>query len=197
MSGTEETTTPSTPASLDERIDNSIFTLPPDFGMKVLSFVTQTVKFLASAITGVTTVAKDIYRAVQPNVYVFFKDSTFPYRVADYNLAAPGIPPIAWYYSSKDNVFLTSELFDSTGHFNTHHIPWLTAQIKYNDLVLYDISDFIQNVRWAGEPEQRFPNPLVLLAAWSLQSGIILHNSDGMKLEVINDNGDIENVNLR
>jgi hypothetical protein len=64
----------------------------------------------------------------------------------------------------------------------------------YNNLVLYDISEYLQEVKWAGTAR---PSTRHVLAAWSLHSGIVLHSIDGILLQTINEDGTETAVPLR
>ena len=65
--------------------------------------------------------------------------------------------------------------------------------MKYNDLVLYDISEFLQEVKWSGLER---PSAARVLAAWSLDSGIVLNSVNGITLSTINEDGTESNLDL-
>ena len=131
------------------------------------------------------------------NVYVFFEGSSFPYKVNDLHLDSPGVPTVEWYYNATTNTFITARLNTNSEHFTKHHIPYLAAQIKYDDLTLYDISEFINSVRWAGEEGEAMPTVDHLVSAWTLSSGIVLRRSNTMVLSVINTDGNDVQIPLR
>lgn len=167
---------------------------------RFMAFTTQALHFLWLL---VGNVGRGVKRSFQEDIYIFFKGSSHPYYSNDVKLNQSGVPEIDWYYNAATNTFLTSRLYANSQTYHTHHIPFLTAEVKYNDLSLYDISDFINSVRWAGtdDPDghqiEPMPNVDVLLSAWSLSSGIVLKRSDQMNLCVINTDGDETKIPLR
>jgi hypothetical protein len=161
-----------------------------------LKFLMFSWSFVSTVSSFVGTVGKGVVRSLQPETYVFFEGSTHPYSLRDLNLRAPGVAPIAWYYDAKKHEFLSSRLFENSSHYHTHHLDYLASEIKYNDLVLYDISDFIDSVRWAGEEQETAPSAECLLAAWSLDSGVVLQKTQSLFLSVINGEGNTVRISL-
>jgi hypothetical protein len=140
------------------------------------------------------TVSRGVIRTLQKQVYVFFQGSPFPYRVQDYTLSGPGVPPIEWYYDADKKLFLSSSVYNTTTEYETNHFEWLSGQIKYNDLLLQDISDYLQQAKWAGGAP---PSAAVLVSAWSLHSGTVLHLSEGLRLHTINQDASESAIPIR
>lgn len=143
------------------------------------------------------SIVKGVKRGVTENIYVFFEGSSYPYYLDDIQMASPAIPSVEWYYNAKTHTFISARLYNNSQQYHTHHIPYLAAEVKYNDLLLYDISDFIDSVRWGGEEDEGMPNADHLVSAWTLSSGIVLKRSDAMTLSVINTDGDDMRVPLK
>lgn len=162
-----------------------------------LRFMNLTGQFLQFLWLLFGNIGKGIRKTVKDDIYVFFKDSSYPYSVLDVQLSGSGTPEIEWYYNASTHTFLTSRLYANSQSYHTHHIPYLTAEVKYNDLILYDISDFINSVRWAGEESEPMPNVDHLISAWSLSSGVVLKRSPQMNLCVINTDGEEVKIPLR
>lgn len=140
-----------------------------------------------SAVASTTqTIGKGVLRSLQSQHYVFFTGSNYPYRLQDYSLTGPGVAQVEWYYDAETKRFISSSLYNTTTEYSLHHLEWLTGQIRYNDLVLYDISDFLQQVKWAGNTK---PSAARVMAAWSLQSGVVLSGMNGITLRTINEDG--------
>ncbi len=156
------------------------------FGLHTLLFVQSVWGFLYQAVSTGEAIGRGVLRSLQTPLYIFFKGSSHPYRMQDYSLTGPGVAPIEWYYNAETKRFVSRLLYTTTNEYNTHHLEWLSGQIKYNDLVLYDITDYLQQVRWAGVTR---PSTSHVLAAWSLHSGIVLNTVDGLTLQVINSDG--------
>jgi hypothetical protein len=163
----------------------------------LIRFLRLTGEFLQFVWLLVGNVGKGVKQTFQQPVYVFFKDSDHPYLVSDVQLNCSGTPEIEWYYNATTHTFVTSRLYNNSESYHTHHIPYLTAEVRYNDLILYDISEFINSVRWAGEDSEGMPSVNHLLSAWSISSGIVLKRSEQMNLNVINTDGNEAKIPLR
>lgn len=140
-------------------------------------------------------VGKSVVRALQPQQYVYFKGSDVPYRAQDYNSAGPGIAPIEWYYDAEKYTFVSSTLYNTSTEYETHHLPWLSAEIKYNNMTLYDITDHVEQVRYASSSGS--PPAQHVLSAWSLTSGIVLNTEDSLVLHTLNEDGTESQIPIR
>lgn len=156
------------------------------FGIQAFFWIQFLWRILSVVASTTQTVSKGVIRSLQAQQYVFFERSNYPYRLQDYSLTGPGVASVEWYYDAEKTLFVSSSLYNTTTDYNTHHLEWLTGQIRYNNLVLYDISDFLQQVKWAGNSR---PSAQRVMAAWSLQSGIVLSGMDGITLQTINEDG--------
>jgi hypothetical protein len=150
--------------------------------------------FLSYVASTTQTVSKGVVRSVQAQLYVFFEHSNYPYRAQEIRLTGPGVAPVEWYYNADKSMFISSALYNTTTDYETNHLEWLCGQIKYNNLVLYDISEFLQQIRWAGRAK---PSVHRVLAAWSLHSGIVLNAGEGLTLQTINEDGTESTLLLR
>jgi hypothetical protein len=166
------------------------------FMVYALRFLNTSAQFLQFVWLLFGNVGRGVQRSFQDDVYVFFKDSVHPYFVKDVQLNVSGTPEVEWYYNSKTHTFISANLYNTSETYHTHHVPFLTAEVKYDDLTLYDISEFVNSVRWAGENEA-MPSVSHLISAWSLSSGIVLKRSPQMKLSVINTDGNETAIPLR
>jgi hypothetical protein len=160
-------------------------------------FFMLTLNFLEATWAVVKKTSRAVRDSFRDDMYVFFEGSSYPYHLDDLVLSSPGVPPVEWYYNASTNTFVTARLQTNSQHYSTHHIPYLSAQIQYNDLTLYEISDFINSVRWAGEDGEPMPNVDHLVSAWTLSSGIVIQRSPAMKLLVINTDGNDAQISLR
>lgn len=185
------------PVELEHPKQESGWEIPPELGVKALAFMNMTWNVLSQVGTFIWSVGKGIWRSIQPENYVFFTGSSYPYNMNDLNLNSPGVAPIAWYYNASRRIFVAGHLHNTSENFRTHHLPFLSAEIKYNDLALYDITEFMEKVRWAGDSEKEPPSANILLAVWTLHTGIVLYSSDSLKLVVIDDEGNEKTFMLK
>ena len=156
-----------------------------------IQFLWQLMSYVAST---TQTVSKGVIRSLQNQEYVFFEQSNYPYRLQDYTLNGPGVAAVEWYYDADKKTFVSSALYNTTTEYAMHHLEWLSGQIRYNNLVLYDISEFLQQVKWTGRVK---PSAARVLAAWSLHSGVVLSGIDGISLQTINEDGSESTLALR
>jgi hypothetical protein len=156
------------------------------FGIQTFLWLQILWRFISGVASTTQTISKGVLRSLQVQHYVFFEHSNYPYRLQDYTLTGPGVAQVEWYYNADTKLFLSSALYNTTSEYTSHHLEWLTGQIRYNNLVLYDISDFLQQVKWAGSTK---PSAARVMAAWSLYSGVVLSGMDGITLQTINEDG--------
>ena len=154
---------------------------------------------VTKSITGFTyTVGKSVWKTLQPDTYYFFEGYDAAYKASDYTRSGPGVPPVEWVYDSKKKSFM-----NPMGSQRSHHLPWLSAEIKHMNLTLYDITEFVESIRFfhdEGVPSvpsaTSVPSAEHVLSAWSLESGILLNKSGSLVLSVIDENGEGEDIPL-
>ena len=154
---------------------------------------------VTKSITGFTyTVGKSVWKTLQPDTYYFFEGYDAAYKASDYTRSGPGVPPVEWVYDSKKKTFM-----NPMGSQRSHHLPWLSAEIKHMNLTLYDITAFVESIRFfhdEGVPSvpsaTSVPSAEHVLSAWSLESGILLNKSGSLVLSVIDENGEGEDIPL-
>lgn len=173
------------------------FQIPADWGVKALVALNYTTSFLSYVGSFLWKVGRGVWKSFQPEMYVFFEGSSFPYNKNDLNLDAPGVPRIAWYYDAANHILVSGHLYNTSDTIRVHHLPFLSAELKYNDLVLHDITEFMENIRWGGDANQEPPSAKILLAIWSLKTGIVLQDSESLKLIVINEEGNEQTIPIQ
>jgi hypothetical protein len=122
----------------------------------------------------------------QTPLYVFLQGYPTPFRRSHIRLGEIGTPAVTWYYQPEIPLF-----FKHIPIPDTHHrLPWLTAEIKKGEQVLYNLSDFVNSLRWQATDGIHHPTFEEILAAWTLKSGIVLDHNPDFVLECINEEGD-------
>ncbi len=164
------------------------------FSLQALLFLQMMWTVLSRAANVTQSVSVGVVRSLQTQMYIFFQGSTYPYRLQNYTLSGPGIAPVEWYYNADTKVFVSSNLYNTSNEYQTHHFQWLSGEIQFNGLTLYDVTEFLQQVRWAGAAQ---PSTALVLSAWSLHSGIVLNMRDGLVLKTINQDGTESLLNVR
>ena len=164
--------------------------LSADYVLPVISVV-KTLWSVGSSVGGFTyNIGSGIWKSLQPSIYIFYEGHDYPYRATDYKMTGPGIPSVEWFYDSSSKTFSTP-----TGSSSARRFPWLSAEIKHVDLTLYDITDFIDSLRYYNT-EESAPSAERIIATWSLESGIVLDKVGSLKLSVINEDGENEEIEL-
>ena len=129
------------------------------------------------------------YDGVVDNQYYFFQSSTVPYQSSKVNLSAPGAAQVEWTYQKDTQLFTKSE-HDG----QAHHLPYLTAGIWHEGLLLYTITDFVEECKYRGNVP---PTPHHILAAWFLKTGILLDPSLPFVMKVITEEGEEKELALQ
>jgi hypothetical protein len=124
--------------------------------------------------------------------YVFFKGDSTPYHMSHVVLDGPGIASLNWTYNKNTKTFTSST---ASPHAHAKHLEWLSASIQYNGLNLYSLDDVIEDTRYSDASGAMPPND-ILIAAWSLTSGIVLDKTIDLKLFVIHSDGREETASL-
>lgn len=130
------------------------------------------------------------YNGVQKETYYFFKDSPIPYSSTKVRTHRPGTPRLEWTYDLEARTFHHA----GTEETEVKHFPYLTAQVNHEGLSLYDLTDFVQALHYCGATA---PSAQHILAAWFLETGILLDTSLPMTLRVFTEEGEETNVPLR
>ncbi len=134
-------------------------------------------------------ITRGVYRSLQTETYYFFKGSYVPYDSRQVKLNVAGVPHVEWYYNPTTKVFSKQEAEGQPKHF-----PYLTAEVYHDTLSLYDLTSFVENIRWVGGETP--PSPNHILSAWFLETGILLDPTLPLVLQVINENGDTQRLRI-
>jgi hypothetical protein len=159
--------------------------------LRTISFV-QTVVSLTVGTTKKTYAA--LADAFSEEVYVFFKGDSTPYRSRRLISEGPGIPSVEWTYNKTTKTFTSS--YTCSAETTRHkYLEWLSASVQYNGLNLYSLDDIIESTT-VIHPNETMPSNEILVAAWALQSGVVLDKTIDLKLFIIHSSGKEETVSL-
>lgn len=162
--------------------------------LQALVWANYTMNILSYLYKTLSKVSKGVLRSVQEQLYVFFENTPYPYRYQDIQLQGPGVASIEWYYDADKLLFVAGHMYETSSDYFPRHLPYLSGEIKYDNLVLHDATEFINEIRWVGQGTH--PNAKYLLAAWSLQSGIVLTNTEHLSLHCIMESGEEKIIKL-
>ena len=145
--------------------------------------------FLSTTAKYTKKVSTSVYSGLQEQTYYFFNNSPVPWDARRVKLNAAGSPHVDWYYNADTKMFSREE---NDGHY--HHFPYLTAEIYHGDLSLYDITSFTESLKWSGGEVP--PSANHVLAAWFIETGVLLDPSLPLVLRVCNQEGEMNNIQL-
>jgi hypothetical protein len=145
-----------------------------------LLFFVQTV--VDVTVSGTKRAAKLAIEYTRPNEWLFFDGSAIPVPGWKFQEGKAGSAEVAWRFCPD-----TCSFYHEAGQLTTERINWLSAEVKYNNISLYSLDEFIERVRYFGNES---PSPSVLLGAWSVLSGVVLSQTLGLTLAVIDENGE-------
>jgi hypothetical protein len=156
----------------------------------------RTWTFIHYAVNTSIWASKKTYAAVtdafSEEKYVFFKGDSTPYPVRHVILDGPGIASVSWTYNKNTKTFVSSTAGD---HTRPKYLEWLSASIQYNGLNLYSLDDLIEGTHFL-DGSGTMPSNDILVASWSLSSGVVLDKTIDLKLFVIHSDGREETVSL-
>lgn len=156
----------------------------------------RTWTLLHNAVTTSIWASKKTYLAItdalSEETYIFFKGDSTPYHSRHVSLDGPGIPSLVWMYNKNTKTFKSS---NATSQTHPKYLEWLSASIQFNGLNLYSLDDFIEGTRYF-DANNTMPSNEILIAAWSLASGIVLDKTIDLKLFIIHSDGREETLSL-
>lgn len=121
---------------------------------------------------------KYLAASFHPEVYVFYKGGSVPVRASDYNKDVAGVSNIDFYYNRETKTLSKT--------IETSHIPRTLniegASIYHGDICLYDLTDFFDTTRFAGN--QEVPSLEQWVGIWELENGIFLDREKEFQLRV-------------
>lgn len=165
------------------------FVIPPQVAMNAAAAFHHLQNGIQIIRNIATRVGWSVWRSLTPMTYVFFENTFHPWPKSDLVLNNHLAPPIAWSYTPAEHLFQQPQCQN-----HWRHVSWLSAQIKHGeDLVVADITEFVNGLHWIGEAA---PEPEHILAAWTLETGIVLNPALPLRICIITDEGSEQTLEL-
>ena len=149
---------------------------------------------LRSTLHTISTVYKTIRDAFGPQVYLMFEQNGAPYLQSNTNVGVSSSALPFWYYDLQGKCFVEWELgtsirqmFNKCGGMS---LPILSMEIVSGDDVVYDLTDFIGNIKVHTQELGTYPSVAHILAAWYLESGIVLDTTRPFMVRMLDINAD-------
>ena len=122
--------------------------------------------------------AKYLAASFHPEIYVLYRGGSVPVRVADYNKDAAGTSNVDFYYNRETKTISKTV--------TTSHLPRTLniegASIYHGNICLYDLTDFFDTTRFAGN--QDVPSLEQWVGIWELENSIYLDREKEFQLHV-------------
>jgi hypothetical protein len=157
-----------------------------------LLFLLGVYNYVDNALSDLKTFVKKLYRGVKdtfaPKVYYLFECLPAPYLTNSVNISASSSAVPDWYYLADTNTFVEWEHAESLSNLmrvNSLQLPVLSMEIVEGDAVVYDLTEFIENVKIHTLGDEFFPSVAHILGAWSISSGIVLDTTRGFLVRMI------------
>jgi hypothetical protein len=160
------------------------------------SFCTRISNFFKKVITAV----KRIYTAEH---YIFLHNIDYPFLNTEIELVDEYSAKPEWKYVADQYQFFEWYPEGNTtveNSFSSHSLPMLSMEILDGDTMLYDLTDFIENIRvYNSTPNNHTPSIKQIIAAWSLHSKVVLNPTRNFSVQYINENAEtvLEEFNRR
>lgn len=159
--------------------------------LKIIRFINTVLNIAQNSLTITKKIGTAVVKTFKPDIYIFFKGNMIPYHINDILHEGNGIAPIEWTYDANSYMFVNSKI-DVLNTKTT--LPWLSAEIKLNESVLYDLTDFINSIKYSGVYN---PSLYHILSVWTIETGVVLDKKIAFTFETINEDGDTNTILLK
>lgn len=131
--------------------------------------------------------------AFTEKLYYLLENVTIPLPVKSINISASSSAVPDWYYSLDKKQFIqwkfSTPISVLLSYYNAYYLPILSMEILEEDSVIYDLTDFIGDIKVHTSGAVVFPSIAHILGAWSLSSGIILDATREFNVRIIDIDG--------
>jgi hypothetical protein len=134
-----------------------------------------------------------VYRGIADDEYAFHRGSNTAFSLYKLKSESAAAASLEWIYSTDKKQFKN---IIASPEDELHYFPYLSAEVYHGNLRLYDISEFVSELKWTACQGAERPTAKHILAAWSLETGIVLDVSLSLSLHVITETGDEEVILL-
>jgi hypothetical protein len=142
-----------------------------------------------------TDIKTIISQLLGPKEYLFFYEYNVPCLRSTVNVEASGSAKVEWIYDADKRVFYQ---YDYANKYREHpsRLPVLSIEVIENNKVLYDLTDFLDTLRFVSCGDSA-PSIEQLIGAWSLSSGIILDTTRNFELRFLCTEANMHVTHLR
>lgn len=134
-----------------------------------------------------------VYRGIADEEYAFHQGSNTAFSLYKLKYESAAAASLEWIYNPEKKQFKHVNISTEDEFV---YFPYLSAEVYHGNLRLYDISDFVSELKWCAPSIVERPSAKHILAAWSLETGVVLDVSLSLSLHVITESGEEENILL-
>jgi len=134
-----------------------------------------------------------VYRGIADEEYAFHRGSNTAFSLYKLKTDSAAAASLEWIYSTDKKQF---KHVISSDEDDTQYFPYLSAEVYHGNLRLYDISDFVSELKWTACSGAQRPTAKHILSAWSLETGVVLDVALSLSLHVITESGEEEVILL-
>lgn len=130
-------------------------------------------------------------------VYYIFEFLPTPVLISSVNISAESSAVPEWYYLPDSNTFLEWEQGTPLSVLKQSEpleLPILSMEILEDDIVIFDLTNFIETMKVHTVQSEFFPSVAHILAAWSISSAVILDATREFKVRMITTKADTKEV---
>lgn len=134
-----------------------------------------------------------VYRGIADDEYAFHRGSNVAFSLYKLKTESAAAASLEWIYSVDTKQF---KHVIASPEDETQYFPYLSAEVYHGNLRLYDISDFVSQLKWTARTGTERPTAKHVLSAWSLETGVVLDVALSLSLHVITETGEEEVILL-
>ena len=134
-----------------------------------------------------------VYRGIADEEYAFHRGSNTAFSLYKLKTDSAAAASLEWIYSTDKKQF---KHIIASPEDETQYFPYLSAEVYHGNLRLYDISEFVSQLKWTACKNAVRPSAKHILSAWSLETGVVLDVALSLSLRVITETGEEEIILL-
>jgi hypothetical protein len=138
-------------------------------------------------------VCNGVYRGITDEEYAFHRGSNTAFSLYKLKTDSAAAASLEWIYSTDKKQF---KHVIASSEDESQYFPYLSAEVYHGNLRLYDISDFVSQLKWTACSGAERPTAKHILSAWSLETGVVLDVALSLSLHVITEAGEEEVILL-
>jgi hypothetical protein len=168
--------------SLDEQIDSALKTLVL-YALRIYSKASDAYTYTTDVYTRLSGAIRSVF---ERDDYIFFEGHDIPFGLRGFDAQLLEADRKLVYYNRETRTFSVPWATAT----RKKNLPYLSAEIRWGDRMLFDMTDWISTVTYTTE---NVPNIRRIVSAWMLDSKIVVNIAQHhYKVHVITEEGEEE-----